>query len=220
MRHQLEADGIELEYSGRKILSSIYLKCETGKITGLLGRNGQGKSSLMKIIYGSLQVENKSIRFDRSKVTRALTRPDLIRYLPQFSFIPGFFKLKTVFRNFCVDFFPFAENFPEIKPYYNAGFNDLSGGQKRLVEVYIIIKVKTCFSMLDEPFSNLMPLHVEKIKEQLIEEKQKKGFLITDHLYQNIIDVSDDLYLLKDGKTHIVKNLADIETLGYARIDF
>lgn len=220
MRHQLEADGIELDFSGRKILSNIYLKCETGKITGLLGRNGQGKTSLMKIIYGSLWVENKSIRFDRNKVERALTKPNLIRYLPQFSFVPGFLRLKEVFKDFSIDFSLFAECFPEIKPYYNSRFEGLSGGQKRLVEVYIIIKAETSFSMLDEPFSNLMPLHVDKIKEQLIEEKQKKGFLITDHLYKNIIDVSDDLYLLKDGKTHAIKKLADIETLGYARMDF
>ena len=52
MIHTLEADGIQLDYNGRKILSDIYLKCETGKIIGLLGRNGCGKSSLMKIIYG------------------------------------------------------------------------------------------------------------------------------------------------------------------------
>jgi len=48
MIHTLEADGIQLEFNGRSILSDIYLKAETGKITGLLGRNGEGKSCLMK----------------------------------------------------------------------------------------------------------------------------------------------------------------------------
>ena len=60
MNHTLEVDSIQLAFNNRRILSDIYLKCETGKITGLLGRNGQGKSCLMKIIYGTLSCE-KSI---------------------------------------------------------------------------------------------------------------------------------------------------------------
>ncbi|MGS0014500.1 ATP-binding cassette domain-containing protein, partial [Escherichia coli] len=67
MTHILEADGIQLSFYERKILSGIYLQCETGKITGLLGRNGQGKSCLMKIMFGSLPAE-KSIRFDRVSI--------------------------------------------------------------------------------------------------------------------------------------------------------
>jgi ABC-type sugar transport system ATPase subunit len=63
MTHCLEADSIQLEFNGRRILSDIYLKCETGRITGLLGRNGEGKSCLMQIIYGTLACE-KSVRID------------------------------------------------------------------------------------------------------------------------------------------------------------
>ena len=61
--HTLEVNSIQLEFDGRRILSDIYIKCETGKITGLLGRNGQGKSCLMKIMYGDLKCE-KFMRFD------------------------------------------------------------------------------------------------------------------------------------------------------------
>lgn len=87
MKHILEADGIQLEFNGRKILSSVYMKAETGKITGLLGRNGQGKTCLMNIIYGSLACE-KSVRFDKKSQRNAYKRPDLLLYLPQFNFIP------------------------------------------------------------------------------------------------------------------------------------
>jgi ATPase subunit of ABC transporter with duplicated ATPase domains len=53
MKHILEADSVQLQFGERKILSDVYLKCETGKITGLLGRNGEGKSCLMRIIMES-----------------------------------------------------------------------------------------------------------------------------------------------------------------------
>ena len=49
-------------------------------------------------------------------------------------------------------------------------------------------------------------------------EKKNKGFLITDHLYRQIIDICDSLYLLADGKTNLTKSLDDIERLGYARL--
>jgi ABC-type lipopolysaccharide export system ATPase subunit len=97
-------------------------------------------------------------------------------------------------------------------------YYDLSGGERRLINVYIIIRSRSRFALLDEPFSHLMPLQIEQIKELMQEEKKNKGFLITDHLYQHIVDVSDKFYILSDGKTHLAKSIGDIERLGYARL--
>ena len=102
MTHKLEADSIQLEFGGRKILSDIFVKCETGKITGLLGRNGEGKSCLMKIIYGSLKCD-KSVRFDDISQFEAFKRPDLLLYLPQVNFIPKGLSLKRIFKDFELD---------------------------------------------------------------------------------------------------------------------
>lgn len=219
MIHKLEADGIQLDFNQKKILSDIYIKCETGKITGLLGRNGQGKTCLMNIIYGSLTPVSKSIRFDNVSIIHAFKRPDLLLFLPQFNFIPKSLTLKRVFFDFQLSYFEFERSFPEFQLKYTSSIKNLSGGQRRLAEVYVIIKSNSQFALLDEPFSHLMPLHIEKVKEILSEEKHKKGFLITDHIYKEIIDVSDSLYLLNDGKTHLCKNINDIETFGYARVE-
>ena len=69
--------------------------------------------------------------------------------------------------------------------------------------------------MLDEPFSYLMPIHVEKLKEILAIEKTKKGIVITDHLYQDLLDVTDDLYLIHDLKSYRIRNLEDLKVYGY-----
>jgi ABC-type lipopolysaccharide export system ATPase subunit len=218
MTHQLEADGIILEFGTRRILSDIHLRCETGKITGILGRNGQGKSCLMNIVYGSLPALSKSVRFDNVSVFRAFKRLDLLTYLPQFSFIPSFLSLKRIFYDFNVSYREFENLFPEFKTKQELMIRNLSGGERRLVEVYVIIKSRSRFSMLDEPFSHIMPLHVEKIKEVLQNEKQVKGFFITDHMFRPATDISDDLYVLNDGKTHLTSDITDIEKLGYARL--
>lgn len=218
MTHVLEADGIQLEFDGRKILSGIYLKCETGKIFGLLGRNGQGKSCLMNIVYGSLSCE-KSVRFDSVSIKEAYTRPDLIRYLPQFHFIPTSLSLQRIFNDFDLSYALFTSRFPEFTNRQKNIIEELSSGERRLVEVYITVKSIAQFVMLDEPFTAMNPLQIEKVKVLLLEEKQTKGLLITDHLYRNILDMSDDLYILTNGRTQLIKDISDIETLGYARIE-
>jgi ABC-type lipopolysaccharide export system ATPase subunit len=217
MKHVLEADSIQLSFGERKILSDVYLKCETGKITGLLGRNGQGKSCIMKIIHGSLPAE-KSVRFDRVAQFEAYKRPDLLLYLPQFHFIPKHLKVKRVFNDFDLDFSVFATRFPELAFSGGKQVGTLSGGSRRLVELYTIVCAPSQFAMLDEPFTHLSPLQIEKVKDLLMEAKQQKGLLITDHMYQHIIDVTDDLYILSNGKAHLAKSLEDIETLGYAKM--
>ena len=218
MHHKLEADSILLEFETRIILSDIYFKCETGQITGILGRNGQGKTCLMNIVYGNLNPTSKSIRFDNVSVFQAFKRPDLLTYLPQFNFIPSHLALKRIFSDFELAFSDFENIFPEFSTKFKSSINTLSGGQRRLIEVYVIIKSKSQFSMLDEPFSHLMPLQIEKVNELLKIEKLQKGFLITDHMFRSVTEISDNLYVLKDGKTHLTKDITDIERLGYARL--
>lgn len=218
MLHKFEADSIVLEFGTRRILSDIYLKCETGQITGILGRNGQGKSCLMNIVYGNLNPLSKSIRFDNVSVFHAFKRPDLLTYLPQFNFVPAHLTIRRIFSDFELDFSEFERIFPEFSTRYKSRISALSGGQRRLIEVYAILKSKSQFSMLDEPFSHLMPIQVEKINELLEQEKLKKGFIITDHMFRYVTAISDNLYVLKDGKIHLTKHLADIDELGYARL--
>jgi ABC-type lipopolysaccharide export system ATPase subunit len=217
MNHKLEADSIQLEFDGRKILSDIYLKSETGKITGLLGRNGEGKTCLLKIIFGSLTCV-MSVRFDNVPQSDPYKRSDFLHYLPQFNFIPKQLSLKRIFKDFELDYSVFQNRFPDFVSKYTAAIGKLSGGEHRLVELYVILKSKSQFTLLDEPFTHLNPIQIEKVKMLILEEKENKGLIITDHLFQHIVDISDNLYVLANGKTHLTKSMEDIETLGYARI--
>jgi ABC-type cobalamin/Fe3+-siderophores transport system ATPase subunit len=213
--HILEADSITLSYNGRSILSGIYIRCETGRISGLLGSNGQGKSCLMKAVYGTLNCE-KSVRFNKVAHPQAYLSPGLISFLPQHNFIPRACTLKRVFHDFALDFADFQNRFSEYQHSYNSAIGSLSGGQVRLVEVYVIAKSQSCFSLLDEPFTHLSPLQVGKVIDLLHEVKKEKGLLVSDHLYNHIIDISDTIYLLKNGYTHLIKNIEDIRNMGYA----
>ncbi len=215
MIHKLEVDSVVLDFGPRRVLSDVYMKFETGKITGLLGKNGNGKTCLMKIIYGQLQPNSKSIRFDESHVADLYKRPDLLLYLPQFNFIPAGLSLKRIFSDFSLDFQVFEKFFPEFNSKYTNTIKTLSGGQRRIVEIYMVLMSNSKFAMLDEPFSHQSPLVIEKITELIYQAKNNKGILVTDHMYKTIIEISDHLYLLANGKTHLTKSVEDLKFLGY-----
>lgn len=218
MRHILEADGIQLSFSNRSILSDIYIRCETGLITGLLGRNGQGKTCLMQIIYGTLLPGIKSVRFDGINHNTPYKRSDLLAFVPQFNFIPATLHISRVFKDFKLDFSEFQSIFPNSDINASSTISSLSGGQRRLIELYIIITGKSRFVMLDEPFSHLSPIQVDQIKALITVQKFNKGFLITDHMFQHVVDIADQIYLLSNGKLHMTKGVEELEYLGYAHL--
>jgi ABC-type multidrug transport system ATPase subunit len=213
--HSLEIDSIILEFGTKRVLQDVYLKCETGSITGLLGRNGSGKTCLMNIIYGELDIYDKSVRLDGHVILNAYREPSDFRYLPQFSFIPKDLRLKRIFNDFQLDFSKFIADFPDFEKYYHSKLGRLSGGEQRIIEIYSILASKTKFCMLDEPFSQVMPVHVETLKKILLSEKENKGIIVTDHLYQYVIEVCDDLYVLSNGKTYLTNDINDLKVLGY-----
>ena len=195
----LEADSVYLEYNNRAILSDVYVKAETGKVTGFLGRNGCGKSSLMKVIFGSLKGNFQSVRLNKQYQQSLLLVPDAIRYLPQKTFIPKQLKIEQICELFQVSFTSIVNEFPVFEKYQQQKLGALSGGEIRLLEAVIILFSDVRFVILDEPFSHIMPLHVEKLKEIINREKHRKGIIITDHMYKHIMEISDDLYLIREG---------------------
>lgn len=214
MKHILEISSVRLLFGERLILSDVYLKIETGSIVGLLGQNGCGKSCLMRGAYGTLPCE-KSVTVDNVYFFDVYKRPQLIRYLPQHNFIPKWLSLKRIFRDFGVDFTTFAQLFPEFQGRENAKTGELSGGMHRLVELYVILKSDTQFIFLDEPFTHISPVHNDIIENIIVSEAENKGFLITDHMYRRIRKVCDPVYLLSNGKTHLVKEDEDLRELRY-----
>lgn len=218
MMQTLEVDSVILEFNNKRVLQDVYVKCQTNSITGILGRNGAGKSCLMNIIYGKLTPLNGTVSINNQVLLDHSRKSKEIMYLPQFDFIPKHLSLKRIFKDFNLEFLKFANDFPEFEKHYNTEIGILSGGEKRIIEIYIILISNTRFCLLDEPFSHVMPLHVDSIKNLIKRESESKGIMITDHLYEHILDICDNIYLIKDGKTHLINRIEEIELLKYAKI--
>jgi ABC-type multidrug transport system ATPase subunit len=213
LKHKLEADGILLAFGERQILTDIYLACETDQIVGLLGRNGEGKSSLMQVIFGTLKCQS-SVRIDNQYLYGAHQYGNAVNYLPQFDFVPPARKVEDLFKDFELDYRDFEQYFPDRDHVRFEKFRNLSGGKKRLIQTYLIAASNTRFSLLDEPFTHLSPLQSEKICELILTMKSKKGFIVTDHMYRMVAEISDSIYFLSNGRLRKVKNIDEIE--GYS----
>jgi ABC-type multidrug transport system ATPase subunit len=211
----LEIDNVELYFKNKTILNGIYLKAETGKVTGILGSNGCGKSCLLQIIFGSLKPKYKLVRLDHTPILKPLYLTNLVKYLPQHSLVPKNLSLKQIFKLYQVDWLEFSNMFLEFSHCETYKVGEFSGGQIRLIETYIILKSSSKIVLLDEPFSHLAPLHIEKISALIDEEKAKKAIIITDHFYRNIIEASDEIYLLKNGATKLIDDLLELEDYKY-----
>ncbi|MBA6152975.1 ATP-binding cassette domain-containing protein [Gelidibacter maritimus] len=211
----IELDSIELYFKERRILNGIYLKAETGQIVGILGRNGSGKSCLLQILFGSLKPKYKLVRLDKKPLKRPLYTLNMASYLPQHQLAPDHLKVKTLFQMMNLEWNTFVNHFEKFQNYYNTRISKLSGGERRVIETYSILKREAAIVLLDEPFSNISPLHIEKIKKLIEIEKSEKIIIITDHYFNDVIDMSDTLYLLKNGCTKIIDNLEELEDYNY-----
>jgi lipopolysaccharide export system ATP-binding protein len=213
----LEIDSINLQFDERAIISSAYLKMEIGKITAILGRNGTGKSCLMKILFGTLIPQNHSVRFNGKYIKTAFAEDGLVKYLPQFNFFPNDITIENAFSLFDVEVEKLSNDlkFFDIK---HLKLGDFSGGERRIIETLFILRMKSLFVLLDEPFSQISPLQVEYISKVILEEKEQKGILISDHRYKDVLQISDEIYGIGNC---VVQNITGdkfgLEKVGYLR---
>ena len=91
----------------------------------------------------------------------------------------------------------------------------LSGGERRILECFVILRSRSLFAVLDEPFSQVAPLHVVTLKALIRAEKRNKGILLTDHMYRHVTDVADRLYVLANGQTYLTQGDEDLVRYGY-----
>lgn len=204
--NQLSVENTFLSISGKKILDGSAINIHQGKRTGLLGSNGAGKSVFLQTIFGIRKAASCDVFFNSQKIKKACYRDGLVNYLPQYRFLPAAFSLNDFIQQFHVDKTVLLRYFPELSGLLHQSIDELSGGEERLFSALLIILAPAKFTMLDEPFTHLMPLYIERLKTLLQYQKQIKGFIVTDHLYQSILEITDDLYFMKSGQSFLLKN--------------
>ncbi len=212
----LHADSILKSYGTNQVLTDVYITCKTGEILGLVGRNGSGKSTLLKTIFGTLNADYKFVRINNKQIRTLSDAQSLIKYLPQDNYLPKNITISKIMQLYQ-DFIDLEEfrNSNLIADILDLRSNQLSGGQKRLVEILLVLYSKAEYLLLDEPFNGVAPIYKDEIKRLIKSKSADKGIIITDHDYRNVLDVSSRIVLIYDGGTREVKDHKELEYWGY-----
>ena len=218
MNHRLVVDSVVVRFGQKTVLSGGYITAQTGTVTGLLGRNGTGKSCMFRALMGGLKVEYVVVNIDGEPVDRKKIGLR-IKYLPQDRMIPSGMTLKRAFALYRVDFWEFVLQFPQYSRYYHTPRWEMSGGEARLAEVYLILMSDAEFCILDEPFAQISPNYIETVQQLIREKSREKGIIVTDHNYEAISTVTDDLFVIADGYTFPVESRDDLVRHGYLRAE-
>ena len=211
----LLVDSVTLSFGSKQVLGGAYITARTGCVTGVLGRNGCGKSCLFKCIMGGIKPQNIFIRFNEERETDYGHIGKRIKYLPQQVFIPQSMTLGEAFDLYGVDYEGLIGFDTKFYSYRDRPIYELSGGGIRIAETYLILKAKAEFCILDEPFSNIAPKYVEKMQRLIDEQKAAKGIIISDHLYESVMESTDQLFLLSGGHTIQINERQDLIRHGY-----
>lgn len=207
MEHSLQIDSVIKHFDTKKILSDIYLELKTTEIIGIHGRNGVGKSTLFNIIYGIEKADQALIKHNHTAIKKPFKIKDLIAYSSQKCFLPKITLVEDLLQLFvcdeCID-----ECLTIFKPILKSKVTNLSGGEQKMLQNFLILNSNAKFILLDEPFSKISPIMVDKLSQLIIKKSKSKGILICDHNHEQLFKITSKNYLLKNGT---LKNISSIE---------
>jgi len=201
-------------YRSRKVVNSVDLEVESGKVVGLLGPNGAGKTTTFYMTVGMVKPDEGHVYLDDTEITdlpmHQRARKGL-GYLPQESSI---FRKLTVKQNVMLILESMALSKLEreeradmlldelgIKRLSQQKASVLSGGERRRLEIARCLVTNPAFILLDEPFAGIDPLAVIDIKNIIDHLKKRKiGILISDHNVRETLEACDKAYILNDGQ--------------------
>lgn len=195
----LSIDSVFHRYGSRPVLKGAWLKAHSKKVCGVLGRNGCGKSTLLKILYGVVKADSATVLVNQSYIKCPYQEPGLIALLPQDPFVPGHLKVKHALNMYLQAPDKLLQEDPFLRTLYTKKVKVLSGGERRYFETVLVLNLNTHFVILDEPFTGIEPRWIGAISDEI--QKSNAGIIITDHMYQNVLNISDSLYLIKHGQT-------------------
>ena len=198
----------------KRIITNISFDVKSGDIFGLLGPNGAGKTTTFYVIAGLVNASNGKIIFAGQDIsnTPMHQRSRLgIKYLPQ---EPSIFQNLSVYENLYGLAELSFDNKKDIKNFINISMDEfnlsdiaslkgrqLSGGQRRKVEIARTLAAEPKIILLDEPFAGIDPIAIEDIKKVLKKLLQKNiGILITDHNVRETLEICSKAAIINNGE--------------------
>jgi Cu-processing system ATP-binding protein len=215
----IEAKNITKTFGKLKALDNVSVTFSKGQCIALLGPNGCGKTTLIKSLLGMVVPDSGTIHFDKESIAGKWMYRSRIGYMPQIGRYPENMTIANV-----------IDMMKDIRKENNKSFDEelvksfglqnmmqkkmrtLSGGTTQKVSAALAFMFHPDVLVLDEPTAGLDPLSSEKLKQKIIEEKQKgKLILITSHILSELDDLITEVFYMQEGKLVFHKKLSALK---------
>lgn len=215
----IQVHSISKKYNKHLAVNDLSLTVKKGSIYGLLGSNGAGKTSLLKMIAGinrqdrgTIKINNLSVYENAAIKERVVFIPDVLYFYPQATVAQMAAQYKEYYPHWD------QQRFELLKPAFNIELNRkvhrLSKGMKRQVAFWLALSAMPDVLILDEPIDGLDPVMRQKIKNLLFQDvaEREMTVLISSHNLREIEDLCDHVGIMHQGKIIIEKEIDDLKS--------
>ena len=223
MNNIVEFKNVYKKYGKTDALKGIDINIPKGKIVGLLGPNGSGKTTMIKIINGLLTTTEGEVLINGMKP--GIETKKIVSYLPERTYLNDWMKVKDI-----IDFFKdFYEDFDEVKALQmlrtldideNRRLKTLSKGTKEKVQLILVMARKADLYILDEPIGGVDPAERSFILDTILKNfDENSTLLIATHLISEIENICDEVIFLAYGEIVLQGDVDEIRAKKQKSID-
>ena len=201
----LKVENVSKSLDNKKIIHDVSFSVESGKIVGLLGKNGSGKTTILKMINDLLTTDSGSITIAGVKVSEKSKA--LVSFLPERTYLNGNQTVKQVF-DFFEDFYAAFDRkradelLKDLDLNIDASLLKMSKGMKEKVQLVLVMSRRAKLYILDEPLGGVDPSTRDYIMKTILKNfSEDSAMIITTHLVSDVEKILDEVIFIDKGKT-------------------
>ncbi|MDR2197601.1 MAG: ABC transporter ATP-binding protein [Coriobacteriales bacterium] len=219
----LECQGLSKSYGGALALSNVTLNVPPGRIVGLLGPNGSGKTTFIKLTAGLLTPSYGQVLI--GGLAPGPQTKAIVSYLPERNYLPSWMRVSDCldyFESFYADFDRLValDMLARLQVPLAARFKTLSKGTKEKVQLVLVMSRHAQLYLLDEPIAGVDPATRDYILRTIVGNYNRNAsIIISTHLIADVEGVLDDFILLHYGNVAACSSVAAVKAQGSASLD-